>query len=234
MATAPDTAAPALPIVPSDEEQMLRETVRQICAGFGPDYTRRKVAEDEPPRELWDALASRGFLGVNLPEEYGGGGLGMSRARRGRRGDLGERLLAAADRGLPRDRRQHPRPARQRGAEGPLAARHRGRHDEDRVRDHGARRGLQLAQHLDLGAARQRQLRAARGEDLHLGRRGLRRDPGRRRGRATTTATSACRCCSSSTPTRPGSSASTSRPRCARPTSSGRCSSTTSRCRRTG
>jgi alkylation response protein AidB-like acyl-CoA dehydrogenase len=78
MATTPDTAAPALPIVPSDEEQMLRETVRQICAGFGPDYTRRKVAEDEPPRELWDALASRGFLGVNLPEEYGGGGLGMS------------------------------------------------------------------------------------------------------------------------------------------------------------
>jgi alkylation response protein AidB-like acyl-CoA dehydrogenase len=57
---------------------MLRETVRQICAGFGPEYTRRKVAEDEPPTELWDALAGKGFLGVNLPEEYGGGGLGMS------------------------------------------------------------------------------------------------------------------------------------------------------------
>ena len=78
MATAPDTAAPALPIVPSHEEQMLRETVRQICAGFGPEYSRRKVDEDEPPTELWDALASKGFLGVNLPEEYGGGGLGMS------------------------------------------------------------------------------------------------------------------------------------------------------------
>jgi alkylation response protein AidB-like acyl-CoA dehydrogenase len=78
MAATSDAAAPALPIVPSDEEQMLRDTVRQICAGFGPDYTRRMVAEDEPPRELWDALASRGFLGVNLPEEYGGGGLGMS------------------------------------------------------------------------------------------------------------------------------------------------------------
>ena len=78
MATVPDTAAPALPIVPSHEEQMLRETVRQICAGFGPEYSRRKVDEDEPPTELWDALASKGFLGVNLPEEYGGGGLGMS------------------------------------------------------------------------------------------------------------------------------------------------------------
>ena len=78
MATAPDTAVPALPIVPTHEEQMLRETVRRICAGFGPDYTRRKVAEDQPPTELWDALASKGFLGVNLPEEFGGGGLGMS------------------------------------------------------------------------------------------------------------------------------------------------------------
>ncbi|MEA2481440.1 MAG: hypothetical protein QOJ07_3362 [Thermoleophilaceae bacterium] len=57
---------------------MLRETVRSICTSFGPHYTRDKVAADEPPTELWDALASRGYLGINLPEEYGGGGLGMA------------------------------------------------------------------------------------------------------------------------------------------------------------
>jgi alkylation response protein AidB-like acyl-CoA dehydrogenase len=34
--------------------------------------------EGEPPRELWEALASRGYLGVNIPEEYDGGGLGMA------------------------------------------------------------------------------------------------------------------------------------------------------------
>jgi hypothetical protein len=39
---------------------------------------REKSAAEEPPIELWEALASRGFLGVNLPERYGGGGLGMS------------------------------------------------------------------------------------------------------------------------------------------------------------
>src|SRR5687767_10865858 len=39
---------------------------------------REKNAAGEPPRELWDALAEKGYLGVNLPEEYGGGGLGMS------------------------------------------------------------------------------------------------------------------------------------------------------------
>jgi alkylation response protein AidB-like acyl-CoA dehydrogenase len=72
------TPTPVLPLIPTDEERLLRDTVRQICAGFGPEYARRKTEAGEPPRELWEALASRGYLGVNLPEEYGGGGLGMS------------------------------------------------------------------------------------------------------------------------------------------------------------
>jgi alkylation response protein AidB-like acyl-CoA dehydrogenase len=67
-----------LHLVPTDEERMLRETVARICGDFGPAYTRAKTVAGEPPEELWDALASRGYLGVNLPEEYGGGGLGMS------------------------------------------------------------------------------------------------------------------------------------------------------------
>ena len=78
MAATDQTANPALSLVPTDEERMLRETVRKICADFGPEYSRRKTAAGEPPTELWDALASRGYLSVNLPEEYGGGGLGMS------------------------------------------------------------------------------------------------------------------------------------------------------------
>src|SRR5919198_1001979 len=69
---------PTLQLVPSQEEQLLRETVSAICGNYGPEYTREKAAADEPPTELWDALASRGYLGVNLPEQYGGGGLGMS------------------------------------------------------------------------------------------------------------------------------------------------------------
>ena len=68
---------PTLPLVPGDEERMLREAVHSICAGFGPEYTRRKTDQGEPPRELWEALAEKGFLGVNIPQRYGGGGLGM-------------------------------------------------------------------------------------------------------------------------------------------------------------
>ena len=67
-----------LPIVPSDEEVGIRAAVRGICESFGgPEYHRRIVASEEPPTELWNALAEKGYLGVNLPERYGGGGLGM-------------------------------------------------------------------------------------------------------------------------------------------------------------
>ncbi|MET0750621.1 MAG: acyl-CoA dehydrogenase family protein [Solirubrobacterales bacterium] len=56
----------------------IRAAVRGICESVGgPEYHRRIVAADEPPTELWNALAEKGYLGVNLPERYGGGGLGM-------------------------------------------------------------------------------------------------------------------------------------------------------------
>jgi len=77
MAVATD-AAVALPIVATDEEVAIRNAVRGICESFGgPDYHGRIIEADEPPTELWNALAEKGYLGVNLPERYGGGGLGM-------------------------------------------------------------------------------------------------------------------------------------------------------------
>jgi alkylation response protein AidB-like acyl-CoA dehydrogenase len=67
-----------LHLIPTDEERQIRDAVRGICDGFPEDYSRRKHAEGRPPTELWDALAQKGYLGVNVPEEWGGGGLGMS------------------------------------------------------------------------------------------------------------------------------------------------------------
>src|SRR3954464_15959248 len=78
MTSTSPVAPPSLPLVPPQEEQMLREKVRSICLGFGPHYTRHLIEDDQPPIALCDALASRGYLGVNIPEEYDGGGLGMS------------------------------------------------------------------------------------------------------------------------------------------------------------
>src|SRR4051794_8115864 len=56
----------------------MRDAVRGICDSFPKDYSRQKALDGEPPTELWDAMAEKGYLGVNLPEEWGGGGLGMS------------------------------------------------------------------------------------------------------------------------------------------------------------
>ena len=57
------------------EQTLLRETVRRIAAGFGEAYFRDKARSGQKTTELWDALASEGFLGACLPEEHGGGGL---------------------------------------------------------------------------------------------------------------------------------------------------------------
>ncbi len=57
---------------------MLREAVAGIAGEYGPAYMLRCTDAGEPPTELWDALAEKGYCGVNLPEEFGGGGLGMT------------------------------------------------------------------------------------------------------------------------------------------------------------
>jgi alkylation response protein AidB-like acyl-CoA dehydrogenase len=60
------------------EHQALRKTVAEIAGRFGGAYYAARAQAREPCTELWDALAEGGFIGVNLPEEYGGGGGGLT------------------------------------------------------------------------------------------------------------------------------------------------------------
>ncbi len=60
------------------EETQLRASVFGIVANYGNDYYTRCSETFAPPTELWDALAAGGYVGVNLPEEYGGGGMGLT------------------------------------------------------------------------------------------------------------------------------------------------------------
>jgi len=62
----------------TDEQIMLRQSAAGIAAGFGHDWFVRKARADERSDELWQALARQGFIGVNTPEAYGGGGMGIS------------------------------------------------------------------------------------------------------------------------------------------------------------
>lgn len=66
-----------LKLVPDAEERALRDSVFKTTAAFGPDYYELVNSEKRSPHELWKAMADGGFLGVHLPEEYGGGGLGV-------------------------------------------------------------------------------------------------------------------------------------------------------------
>src|SRR3954465_1570714 len=76
--TATGSQEAVLHLIPSDEVRQMRDAVRGICDSFPKDYSRQKALAGEPPSELWDAMAEKGYLGVNLPEEWGGGGVGMS------------------------------------------------------------------------------------------------------------------------------------------------------------
>lgn len=59
------------------EQRALRDTVAAIAGEFGAEYYAAKAAAGEPCSELWRALGRSGFLGINLPDEYGGGGGGL-------------------------------------------------------------------------------------------------------------------------------------------------------------
>jgi alkylation response protein AidB-like acyl-CoA dehydrogenase len=76
--------------IESDELQMLREAVGSIASKYGHDYYVAKAHADERTTELWDAVGQAGFLGVNVPEEYGGGGGGITELAA-----VGEELAAA-------------------------------------------------------------------------------------------------------------------------------------------
>jgi len=60
------------------EQALLREAVGKIASRYGHDWYVAKARADERPVELWDELARNGYLGVNLPEAYGGGGMGIT------------------------------------------------------------------------------------------------------------------------------------------------------------
>jgi alkylation response protein AidB-like acyl-CoA dehydrogenase len=63
---------------PSDGLAMLRSAVSSIAAKFGHNYYVGKAYADKRTDELWKAVAEQGFVGVNVPEEYGRGGGGIT------------------------------------------------------------------------------------------------------------------------------------------------------------
>jgi len=62
----------------SPEEQLIVDAVRDLAAGpAGRAHWRERALANEFPERLWDALARAGYLGLLVPQEYGGAGLGL-------------------------------------------------------------------------------------------------------------------------------------------------------------
>jgi acyl-CoA dehydrogenase len=62
------------------EHEAIREAIGRICAGFGDDYWLARDRDGKFPHELYEALATGGWLGICMPQEYGGSGMGIAEA----------------------------------------------------------------------------------------------------------------------------------------------------------
>ena len=62
----------------SDDQKQLRDQARRYLAEHSPPKAVRAVLEGKAPydKALWKGLAEMGFLGVAIPEEFGGAGAG--------------------------------------------------------------------------------------------------------------------------------------------------------------
>lgn len=59
------------------EHRLIRESLRDLADDFGREYWTEHVRKREFPTEYWETLAENGWLGVAIPEQYGGEGMGM-------------------------------------------------------------------------------------------------------------------------------------------------------------
>ncbi|MBI1407091.1 MAG: acyl-CoA dehydrogenase [Caulobacter sp.] len=64
----------------TDEQEAIREGVTKVMADFGDDYWRAADETGRFPEEFAAAMAEGGWLGVAMPEAYGGSGLGLTEA----------------------------------------------------------------------------------------------------------------------------------------------------------
>ncbi len=64
----------------TEDQTAIRRAVQDLCAGFDDEYWTRKDKEGGFPEDFYGAMAGAGWLGVAMPAEYGGAGLGILEA----------------------------------------------------------------------------------------------------------------------------------------------------------
>ena len=64
----------------SDDQQAIRDGVAALCQRFNDAYWLEREESHSFPQDFYAAVADAGFLGICIPEEYGGSGLGITEA----------------------------------------------------------------------------------------------------------------------------------------------------------
>jgi acyl-CoA dehydrogenase len=64
----------------SDDQVAIKNAIQEICGDFNDDYWLKKDREGGFPEDFYTAIAKAGWLGIAMPAEYGGAGLGISEA----------------------------------------------------------------------------------------------------------------------------------------------------------
>ena len=64
----------------NEQQEQIRDAIERVCAPFDADYWLMKDREGGFPHDFRKALADAGWLGIAMPEEFGGAGLGISEA----------------------------------------------------------------------------------------------------------------------------------------------------------
>jgi acyl-CoA dehydrogenase len=62
------------------EQREIRDGVARLCARFGDEYWLQRDADGRFPEDFCRAIADHGYMGIAMPEEYGGSGLGITEA----------------------------------------------------------------------------------------------------------------------------------------------------------
>jgi len=60
--------------------EAIREGVRRVCADFPDEYWSEKDTNHEFPWDFYEKVAEGGWIGIAIPEEFGGGGKGITEA----------------------------------------------------------------------------------------------------------------------------------------------------------
>ena len=64
----------------TEDQLAIKDSVAKLCAQFDDKYWLKKDKEGGFPNDFYKAMADAGWLGIAMPEEYGGAGLGITEA----------------------------------------------------------------------------------------------------------------------------------------------------------